>query len=62
MLVKAPSIRRRVRKDSKDPKMVGEGSIPYEELVFRGAFALPVVEQEADSLIGLFCTMMKIRF
>jgi len=32
----------------------------YEEFVFRGAFALPVEDREADSLMGLFCDILKI--
>lgn len=34
----------------------------YEEFVFRGAFALPVEEREVDSLIVLFCAILKIGF
>jgi hypothetical protein len=34
----------------------------YEEIVFRGAFALPVEEREVDSLIVLFCSILKIGF
>jgi hypothetical protein len=36
--------------------------VPYEEFVFRGAFALPVEEREVDSLIVLFCDILKIGF
>jgi hypothetical protein len=34
----------------------------YEEFVFRGAFALPVEESEVDSLIVLFCAILKTGF
>jgi len=34
----------------------------YEESVFRGPFALPVDDRDEDSLLGLFCAILKFGF